>query len=366
MNNLNSLGFTHNGRKYYIFYDIFLHYNNNKITAVSPYYGEEIQLEKFYDIHNIKIIIDDHTIIGKYIPFGIKGWEPCILYDFEHPCIETFAKKEYIKLKVIAGNYNKEFTIYPKKSKNELVVATCTKNENRWMKFYLEYYTKILNVDHIYIYDNNTNKELQEELKLLVCNYRDRVSYIPWYFRWKNNKNKQIGQPQQEAHTLNKFNNKWVGFFDTDEFLFLKNKSVKDLLNSYDYKEVKAVSFENKWCMYKGSKKYEEITNPLIEFKYTKKHEHFRRLQKLFVNQSKVRFCRFHWISEYLNCKDGKIANSIDETPNYEYFFYHYFIRDFRFYEGVQGIEFGKNGVYDDEMSNFIQFKIKNNSELFN
>ena len=72
MNNLNSLGFTHNGRKYYIFYDIFLHYNNNKITAVSPYYGEEIQLEKFYDIHNIKIIIDDHNNYRKIYTIWYK------------------------------------------------------------------------------------------------------------------------------------------------------------------------------------------------------------------------------------------------------------------------------------------------------
>lgn len=355
-----------NNLDYYIFYDIFLHKSGNKITAVSPFYNDEIDINNYYDPNDIKLVIDNIEIIGEYIPFGLNGWEPCILYDFKHDIIKKLAlTKEYINIKIIANKLVKEFKITTNlfEEKN-ITVATCSKNENKWVPIYLNYYLKILNVDYIYLYDNNDDIIKQNELKSIVNQFKN-VIYIPWYFRWKNKRNRQIGQPPQEAHTLNKFKNKWLGFFDTDEFLFIHDNSIENVLDEYDYNKIKAISFENKWCMYKGTKKYEEIINPLLEFKYTRKNPNRRRLQKLFVNSSKVRFCRFHWISEILNSNDCKIANSKDETQNNKYFYYHYFIRKFRFNEGVNGINIGNESEFDDKMSNFILDILKSNPFIF-
>ena len=112
---------------------------------------------------------------------------------------------------------------YIKSDKNKLKVCLCVigKNENLYVKEYVEYYKK-LGYNNIYIYDNNEiNGErfenvIQNEINngfISIINYRGFKAKQFQSYRdcYKNNNNKYD----------------WLSFFDFDEFLVIKPFNIK-------------------------------------------------------------------------------------------------------------------------------------------
>ncbi len=223
-------------------------------------------------------------------------------------------------------------------------MSVIIKNENRWIGHYLDYYLTCMDVQHVFVYDNFTENET--ELREILRPYakRGQVTYLPWHFRWRNRlDHKQIGQPPQQSHTLERFGaTRWIGFFDVDEFLRIPDKTLPQFLSEYDPNQVDGLSFGLRWFMHQGDLTFDEIEDPLLSFLHCKRDELGRKRQKLMVSARNVRFLRFHWLEE------GKRELEIDDE---NIFFHHYYLRRPRFEEGKT--ETGT--TYDDHMLRFAE-----------
>lgn len=102
-------------------------------------------------------------------------------------------------------------------------VALCciVKNENIYLKEYIEYYRDIIKIDHIYIYDNNLLDDVdgyKENIHDVTQQYEDDGYVTVIDVRGKVN--------YQVKAYMDCYNNygdlyDWMCFFDADEFLYL-------------------------------------------------------------------------------------------------------------------------------------------------
>ena len=317
-------------RDFFLFLDIFVHWSGDKITASAPFYGDDIDWAAHgVDPEKVELTFDRHRIAGRYIPHRLDSWEPCILFDFEHPDLAKYLHDhETIDFTVTAGSYSKQFSLGTKPARgHDIAMSVVVQNCNMWVPYFLDYYLDCLECDHVYLYDNCTADG--EDLQRIIQPYagRGQVTYIPWHYRWKNvSDRKQIGQIPQQAHSLNKFGQcNWIGFFDYDEFLRIPGQTLKQFLADYDPARTDGLSFGLRWFLYKGNEALNEIGNPLLNFFDAKRDELGRKRQKLIVSPRNVRFLRIHWL------EDGKQDIPIDDTDIY---FHHYYLNPERFEDG--------------------------------
>ena len=339
------------GRPFFLFLDIFVHWGGRKITAVAPYYGEDIDwLEHGVDLQDVVLTFGSHRVKGRYLPHRLESWEPCILFDFEDRVIEDYLREhDSVAFEIHAGPFCKHFVLSTKPAPgHELAMSLIVRNRNRWLPYFLNYYLDCLGCDHVYLYDNCTHDA--DGIQRIVRSYVEcgQVSYIPWHYRWRNEVDKkQIGQIPQEAHSLNKFGRcRWIGFFDYDEFLRIPGRTLKEFLKDYDPSQLDGLSFGLRWFNYAGEEDLEDIGNPLLNFFDAKRDSLGRERQKLIVSPRDVRFLRIHWL------EDGKKEIPVDDTDIY---FHHYYLNGVRFKEGRTE----PPGVRDDFMLGFAEQLIR-------
>jgi SAM-dependent methyltransferase len=333
------------GREFLLFLDIFVHPSRNKIVAVAPYYNEDWNpLSHGVDFDKVDLVADKIKVRGRYIPHRLDSWEPCILLDFEAPELEPLLREsDEISFTIKAGPHAKSFTLttFPEPAHN-VAMSLVVKNENRWIRYFLDYYLDCLEAGHVFVYDNGTKD--REALLGILEPYLEAgsVTYIPWAYRWRNinSPRKMIAQPQQESHSLNRFANcEWIGFLDVDEFLRLPGRTLPSFLGGYAMADVDGLSFGLRWFHYKGVLDFGELLNPPLTFLHQSRDELGRKRQKLFVRPRNVRFLRLH------NLEEGKRELQVDDS---DIFFHHYCQREYRFDEG------GKTKtVRDDYMLRF-------------
>jgi len=320
---------------YFLFLDLFVHASGTKITAVAPHYGDDLDWsEHGVDFEGIDLHVAGRVIRGKYVPHRLDSWEPAILIDFEDALLaEDLARARAagapLELKVEAGPHVAEFSLSSALPEpHEVTLSVIIRDENRWIGTYLDYYLHCLGADHVFVYDNETRDH--EALRGILAPYQQEgtVTYLPWPYRWRNRvDNKQIGQPPQQAHSLERFGNStWMGFFDVDEFLRIPDRELRELLSEHDPEEVDGLSFGLRWFFHQGNRAFEDFEDPLLEMLHCKRDELGRKRQKLFVSAKNVRFLRFHWLEE------GKREVPIDDD---EIFFHHYYNRPERYAEGL-------------------------------
>lgn len=94
-------------------------------------------------------------------------------------------------------------------------IATVARNENRYIEEFFAYYHDVLGCERIYFYDDSDDG-IQES----ICgHYRDYVVHVPWRAR---------GQVAAFNHALHNARCDFLGFFDIDEFLALKQHDCID------------------------------------------------------------------------------------------------------------------------------------------
>ena len=124
--------------------------------------------------------------------------------------------------------------------KNKIKIALCTmgKQENLYVKEFIYYYKK-LGVDTIFIYDDNDYKiekfsDVIKPLKLRNVKILNNTKY-------------NIGHSQTKAFTSCYNNNKnkydWFLMVDLDEFLIIKNNTLKNYLSKDIFKKCDFISF---------------------------------------------------------------------------------------------------------------------------
>jgi len=114
---------------------------------------------------------------------------------------------------------------------NKKYVAICLfcKNENEYLKEWIEYHLS-LDVDHIFIYDNNSKSPLANELRHINCKNKVTVELYNEHTQGRHVRcyNKILKEKKEY---------KWLGFIDTDEFIVVKgDRKLPEILNDYkDY-----------------------------------------------------------------------------------------------------------------------------------
>ena len=177
------------------------------------------------------------------------------LYDYSR---EGYNKPKFLK-------QTREYNFFQKKL--DISICVIAKNENLYIKEFVEYYFK-LGVDKIFVYDNNDlegenfNVILGEYIKnkfVDIIDVRGISSIqIPIYnYCYRKNKNFYD----------------WIGFLDIDEYLFIENKvSIKNYLSHERFNKCQTVFFN--WIMFNDNNliKYDSrnlinrFKNPTFKF----------------------------------------------------------------------------------------------------
>ena len=161
------------------------------------------------------------------------------------------------------NNYNfKENT-----TNNNICICSIGKNENLYVREFVEYYFK-LGIDKIFIYDNNNvNGEKFETVidDFIKNNFVEIIDVrglssmqIPIY-----------------NYCYRKYNNlyDWIGFLDFDEFLFIENnKTMKNYIYDEKFNKCQMVFFnwimynDNDLVNYKNKSLLERFTKPILNY----------------------------------------------------------------------------------------------------
>ena len=108
-------------------------------------------------------------------------------------------------------------------------MCVIAKNENLYVREFVEYYKKI-GYDNIFIYDNNDKNG--ENFEEVINDYIQSRFVKIINFRDKNENPSQL-EAYRDCYSKNYKIYNWISFYDMDEFLEINKKynSIKDLLN---------------------------------------------------------------------------------------------------------------------------------------
>lgn len=112
------------------------------------------------------------------------------------------------------------------RKKYYFAICAIFKNEAKFMKEWLDYYY-ILGVDHIYMYNNNSDDNYLDVLKPYIDT--GYVTLMDWPYKY--------GQMEAYADCYNRFKEEtnWLSFIDLDEFICpLEEYDIKDFLVKYE------------------------------------------------------------------------------------------------------------------------------------
>ena len=139
-------------------------------------------------------------------------------------------KKYFFILKVIIIIYI-VFLILRNKSKIKVCICTYGKNENRYIREFIQHYEKY-DVDKIYLYDNNDIKG--EKFEDVIQDYIDK-GFVE-IFNWRG-KTRGIYKIMNLCYQRAYKKYDWLIFYELDEFIHLNNyTSIKTFLNEQKFK----------------------------------------------------------------------------------------------------------------------------------
>ena len=200
--------------KEYLIYDVY-HNDLNQIVVVRPNEGKCINIE----YNNIKFI--------KHECRHGQGKVFVLPKEVEY--------KEKITLKI--NNIERETRVnkYPV-FKNEIILSTMVKNEDNYIKQWINYHLHI-GVNKMIIYDNadiidnlsyesiETKSNLSEILKTYID--EKKVILIKWpYLKRYSGMGNPNGQTTQQCHSINAFKKtKLIGLFDIDEYVNIQKET---------------------------------------------------------------------------------------------------------------------------------------------
>ena len=128
--------------------------------------------------------------------------------------------------------------IIPNIEKKPLRLAICTmaRKENLYIKDYVDYYLK-LGFDHIFIFDDN-EPGVEKISDVIDNSYHESVTIYDY---------STIIKDQKVAFTLcyemNKYDYDWIFMNDIDEYLVIRNDSLKHYLSNNNFKKCDFIKF---------------------------------------------------------------------------------------------------------------------------
>ena len=244
---------------------------------------------------------------------------------------KKYSNKRIIKIKILLFIYL-NYTILIQKLKNKnikICICTVGKNENRYIKEYLEYY-KNYGIDKIFLYDNNNidGEKFQEVINEYVI--QNFVEIKNW---------RGIKSPQMMIYNdcYNNYYDKydWLLFNDIDEYIYLNNyTNIKIFLNEPYFKKCENIQLnwvlftDNNYIYYENRSLLERFTelDPYLTNRTIDKHSNGKSILRGHIPNIKIE--NFHSISDTLKSCDGfgKIVRNIKRDYKY-YYFKHYYCK---------------------------------------
>jgi hypothetical protein len=208
----------------YLFFDIFI--KNNKLYLILPLYYKpfnESFIHIFYKNKKLKLF---QKILNK------NKYEPSYIF------IYNIVPEDVNKITVIYNKIKKIFILNHIQSilSNNIVHTTLFKDDFQLIPLFYNYYKK-LGIQHFYFYYNGI---LNDYIKNFIKNISDNndITLIQWNFQYWNNKDcyyihhAQLGQMNHSLYYFGKNNHQFILFNDLDEFIDLKNKVFKDIIEN--------------------------------------------------------------------------------------------------------------------------------------
>ena len=134
-----------------------------------------------------------------------------------------------------------------RKKNIKICLCAIVKNENPYLREFVEYYKK-LGYNKIILYDNNekNGENLEEVIKDYIL--KDFVQI----FDFRGRKKKPQFQAFKDCYQMNSKYYDWLSFFDIDEFLEIdkKYKTIQDFLNDKIFQSCKSIKIN--WLLYKN------------------------------------------------------------------------------------------------------------------
>lgn len=146
-----------------------------------------------------------------------KPQKPGIVHDLKK--IITSIQSNYCKRQL------NRFPHVENKKKYYVSICGIFKNEAPYLKEWIEYH-RIIGVDHIYLYNNNSDDAFLEVIDQYIKD--DFVTLVDWPYNQK--------QMESYKDCANRFKNEtyWLGFIDIDEFIVpVIDDSIKDFFRRF-------------------------------------------------------------------------------------------------------------------------------------
>lgn len=214
------------------------------------------------------------------------------------------------------------------KDKNKTRVALCTiaKKENRYIKYFVEFYKK-LGYNHIYFYDNNEQgdesiddvpivKKGIKEGFISIINYKEKIPNV-------------VTESYYDCYERYNLEYDWISFFDVDEYLILMPNvsTIQEFLENPRFNNCDNVKIN--WRVFTDNNQLDFEDRPLmerfpLETNYTYENRHVKstvRGRLDYRNYTKNYSPHSIWNNIKACTSSGKITNG-------EYFF---FPPDFKF-----------------------------------
>ena len=136
-----------------------------------------------------------------------------------------------------------------------ITIVTIARNENEHIEEFFIYYKKVLGATRVLLYDDS-----DDDIQKNICShYPDLVTHIPW--RGK-------GHINSHMHALENCETEYIGFFDIDEFLSLRqHECLDDYLEEVFKPNIGIVYFN--WRIF-ASMGYETDPHDLVTSSYTR------------------------------------------------------------------------------------------------
>ena len=194
-----------------------------------------------------------------------------------------------------------------KKENIRIAVCTMGKNENLYVKEFIEYYMRI-GIDHIFIYDDNEEKD-EKIFNYIVQNYRNNVTIYETKKLHINNQSYAFN----DCYNNNINNFDWFIMIDMDEFLYIVDDTLKGYLtkkrfNKCDFIKVNWVLAKDNGLIYYDPRPlFERFKPPYIESEFVK--------SIIRGNISDLKF----WVhSPYISPKRNITCNNIGKRIYYK------------------------------------------------
>jgi hypothetical protein len=181
--------------------------------------------------------------------------------------ISIFLHKNFNSLFVKINKPKIIYNIY----NNNIKVCLCTpcKNENRYIREFVEYY-KNYGIDKIFLYDNNDKNG--EKLEEVIGDYvNDRLVEI---LNWRG-EIRPVFRIMNDCYQKNYKTYNWLVFFEVDEYIHLRNYSnIKEYLNLDSFKNCQKIHLN--WVHH--------TDNNLIHYDNRTLHERFPEVEPNAIN----------------------------------------------------------------------------------